>query len=397
MQLKDYQLLGKRLRPLFIGAFLQSFVLWYAIEKPFLNSIGLNKEAITLVSIIFSSSFLIANIPLGIAADRWSRRGVLAIGSILLILGCIVADGSHTLFTYCIAAALFGTFDASTQGTYDSVVYDTVLEETDVDDSYTHYYGRLQFIKGIGFALSSLLGGIVSRYIDIRAAYTITIPAAAISIIFLLAFREPRLHKKTAALNLRIHLGQTFRTIMQKGMVAQIVGSLILATIGVLIMSQLDQLWMLGLALPILLYGPINALLLAGGGISGILSDRVNKLKNGQAIVIGAVVASSALLLVRSLPLVVVGQVIFLAGVTILGILLNRQLHAAATSQVRSGVSSVVTTASTIIYLPVALLFGYVSDKHTVFRAAWIVVALTLLLALSSILALYNQSRTKRV
>src|SRR5581483_8514807 len=112
----DYpQTLTKRLRPLFIAAFLQSFVFWYAIEKPFLNHLGLDKEAMALVSIVFSVSYLIINVPSGILADRWSRRGVLMLGSLCLAFACFIAGNSRGILTYAASMVIFAAYIASTQ------------------------------------------------------------------------------------------------------------------------------------------------------------------------------------------------------------------------------------------------------------------------------------------
>jgi MFS family permease len=392
--MKDQQTLKKRLKPLLLGVFLQSFVLWYAIEKPFLSSLGFNKEAMALLTIISSSSYLVTNVPLGVIADRWSRQGMLLVGSACLVLGSGIADLSHSFFSYAIAAIVYGAFFACTQGVYDSIVYDTVLEETGVDTRYTHYYGRLRIVEGIGLALSSLLGGIVAHYVDLRAAYLYTIPAAGLSFVVLLTFREPRLHHKTVMPSLHSHLGQVIRVSLQKGIIAQVVCSLVLITVGIFIMSQLDQLWMLALSLPIVLYGPVNALLLAGGGLSGILANRVKKQGIGPFIILGSIIAASLLLLVHQLVVIVIAQIFFLGGMTILQIILNGRLHMAAASHIRSGVSSLVSTIGTLAYLPIALLFGFISDRYTVFRASWIVVVLVVILSVVSVRLLYVRPTT---
>src|SRR5581483_12255626 len=108
------------------------------------------------------------------------------------------------------------------------------------------------------------------------------------------------------------------------------------------IMNQLDQIWMLALALPILFYGPVNALLLAGTGVSGILADRATNSRLGHALVVILLIIASLLLMVHKLWLVIIGQVLFLGSVTILQVILSRSLHQIAASHVRSGVSSLV-------------------------------------------------------
>jgi MFS family permease len=389
--MKTDKVLNKRLHSLFAGAFFQSFVFWYAIEKPFLAHLGLDKEAIALIATVFSASYLLVNIPSGILADRWSRRNVLVLASLCLAIACALASSSHGFLTYAVASFIFGAFIASTQGTYDSIIYDTVLEETGSDGRYTHYYGRLRFAQGAGFAVSSLLGGVIGHYISLRAAYYLSIPGAGIAIVALLAFREPKLHKKLALEALHVHLKQTVRTILRRGPIVNVVISLVLVAICALIMNELDQIWMLAFALPILLYGPVNASLLASTAVSGILANHAARSRRGTAIVVGTVLLAAILLLFHKLLLVVLGQILFLGSVTILQIVLSRDLHAVAASHVRSGASSLVTTIGTVLFIPIAILFGYISDRYSVFHAAWVVLAVVVLLCVSTLYTVYSQ------
>jgi hypothetical protein len=51
-------------------------------------------------------------------------------------------------------------------------------------------------------------------------------------------------------------------------------------------------------------------------------------------------------------------------------------LHDTLPSNIRAGSSSTVGAITQLLYVPMALLFGHVSQLHTIFSAAWIVVGL---------------------
>lgn len=368
-----------RLKPLFIGVFLQSFVLWYAIATPFLAKIGLNKEHITLIFIIFSSVLLLTNIPFGILSDRWSRKGVLIIASLSLMGGTLLAGNSNSFEVYALAMCLDAIFFACSFGIYDSAIYDLVLEEDGNDHRYEHFFGRLNLIRGLGLGISSLLGGVGAHFVSLRFDYYITVPIVLCSALALLNFREPTLHRKTVVDALQVHLSSTFKAVLQKGVVLRIVIALVLFEVGVNIMSQLDQLWMIALSLPIIFYGPVNAALLIGSGSSGLFADKLKNSRTKIAAVVGGIFVFSLLLLTRHIIAVVVAQVLFLGGFGILNIVFNKYLHAATSSKVRSGVSSIVSTVGTLVFLPLAYLFGYISDHQSVFKAAWIAVSIAAL------------------
>ena len=75
---------GKRLRPLYATGFIHGFALWYAVEKLFMKSIGFNDFLITIVTITYIVVMTAANLPLGVLADRWSRKGVLYLATCAL-------------------------------------------------------------------------------------------------------------------------------------------------------------------------------------------------------------------------------------------------------------------------------------------------------------------------
>jgi MFS family permease len=76
--------LDKRLTPLYAAAFFHGFVLWYAIEKLFMHTIGFNDTGIGVMVAAYCAVILLAETPTGILADRWSRKGILVLASVML-------------------------------------------------------------------------------------------------------------------------------------------------------------------------------------------------------------------------------------------------------------------------------------------------------------------------
>jgi len=66
-----------------------------------------------------------------------------------------------------------------------------------------------------------------------------------------------------------------------------------------------------------------------------------------------------------------------LTGYAAFSILLSRKLHDELPSHIRAGSSSVVGTLAQVVFIPVTLLFGWLSNTYSIFAAAWVVVAVT--------------------
>src|SRR5262245_27833061 len=85
----------RRLRRLYATGFSHSFVLWYSVEKLFMRSVGLNEYLITIATLVYIVVMMVANIPLGVLADRWSRKGVLYVATCALIGSSLACGVRH--------------------------------------------------------------------------------------------------------------------------------------------------------------------------------------------------------------------------------------------------------------------------------------------------------------
>jgi MFS family permease len=337
-----------------------------------MRSVGLNDYLITVVTLVYIVVLMTANIPLGLLADRWSRKGVLYIATCALIGSSVVCGLSHGVALYATGVSVWGLFYAAYAGTYDSAVYDVVLEETGSAGAFERCYGRVQMFEATAFITSALASAVVARYASLRAEYFLTIPFTCCAFLTLSRFREPSLHRAAPRPRLGAHLGQIVRG-ATAGRAGWIVAALVANCVVMRLLIEFYQLWYLGLALPVLWYGPACALMYCGAWGGGALATW---LRGGRTVLIaGAGTLVIAFGLFTRDPRVVVGaQAATIFGVTVLNIALTRYLHDAMPSTARAGASSVVSTLGYGAFVPIALGFGSYSRSHGIFTAAVFVV-----------------------
>ncbi len=184
-----------RLMPLYLAAFFQSIPFWYAVEKIFMFDIGFNTSSIGLMVAIMSVVMLIVETPSGILADRWSRKGVMVLGCIALVISGIIGAISFNEPVYILSTVFWGIYAALYSGTYDSAIYDTVIEEYGDSKKFETYLGRFRAVEGASFVLGALSGGLIASTLAIRDTYLLSIPLVALALIFIWKFKEPQLHK----------------------------------------------------------------------------------------------------------------------------------------------------------------------------------------------------------
>ena len=372
--------LQKRLRPLHLAAFLQGIGFWVPVEKLFMNEIGFDAASIGLMAAAYAAVVPILEVPSGILADRWSRRGVLMAASAALAISALIGGLSHNVGTYILSALVLGVFFALESGTIDSIVYDTVLEETGDSAAFERQIGRNRLANSAALVSSALVGGVLAGVAGTRITYLLTVPLVALSIVVLLRCSEPRLHRAAETTSLRAHIGLTYRTLTRRGRLVPIVTLSVLTGLVLQVVLEFGPLWLVALAAPAVLYGPFWAGLVSSLGLGGVIAGRIHLDRPRTAAAAAALMTGSSAVLTTSGNVIVVtaAQIVLTLLIVAAGIHISRLLNDAVSSTVRAGVASGVSTFTWIAFLPIALAFGLLSKHHGVHAAGWLITAITL-------------------
>jgi predicted MFS family arabinose efflux permease len=370
----------KRLRPLHLASFLQGLVFWVPVEKLFMNEIGFDAAGVGLMAAAYAAVVPILEVPSGILADRWSRRGVLMVANAALALSALIGGLSHDVPTYILSALVLGVCFAMNSGTIDSIIYDTVLEETGTSDAFERHIGRNRLVDSAALVSSALLGGLLAGIAGTRITYLLTVPVVGLSILVLRRCREPRLHRAAEAMSLRAHIELTYRTLTRRSRLLPIVTLSVLAGLLLQVLLEFGPLWLVALAAPAVLYGPHWAGLTSALGLGAVITGRIHLDRPRTAAVTAVLMTGSSLVLTFSSNVLVVtaAQIALALLVVTAGIHISRLLNDAVPSTVRAGVASGVSTFTWIAFLPVALIFGVLSQHRGVHTAAWMITAITL-------------------
>jgi MFS family permease len=390
--------LQRRLLPLHLAVALQGFMLWLPIEKLFMSEIGFDPAAVGMMAAAYAALVPVLEVPSGILADRWSRRGVLIIASIALALCALIGGLSTDVPSYTLSALMLGVFFAMRSGTLDSIVYDTVLEEIGHSNAFEQRLGRIRLTESIALVSGSMVGGWTASLTTTRTTYLLTVPFALLSIAACLRFREPQLHRPAERTSLQRHLAITYQVLTQRGQMMPIITLTVLASVILQLVLEFGPLWLVALAAPAILYGPYWAVLMSTLGLGGVLAGR---LELGRPTIVAAVaavmtLASLALTTTTDVVVVTVAQATLALLIVIASIHLTRLLHDAVPSTVRTGVASGASAVSWMVFLPIALAVGLVSTEHGVVAAGWIVTAVTVLAAALLIKTSLTDRRQKR-
>lgn len=375
----------KRLWPLYVGALLQGIPFWYATEKLFMLDIGFTTATIGLMVAIMSIVMLAVETPSGILADRWSRKGVMILGCVALMVSGIIGAFSFNEPMYILSTVFWGIYAALYSGTYDAVIYDTVVEEEGSAKKFETYLGRFRAVEGVSFVLGALVGGFIASTFELRDNYYVSLPFLAIALFFLWKFKEPLLHKAEVAEPVFTHIRQTFAAVLRNPVLLPIV----IATVGFFVIQEtifeLSQLWFIAVVAPVALYGVFSAAVFSSWTTGGLLAARI-KTRSAMIAVLILITAMIGLLIVgRDYVTVLIAQFVIAVGLIAIGVILAKKMHDELPSRLRAGSSSVVSTLARIILIPGSLLFTGIAQQYDVFVSTYILLGIAVVASVAFI------------
>ena len=390
-----------RLFPLHVAVALQATMLWVPVEKLFMNQIGFTPASIGVMAAAYAAVTPLLEVPSGVLADRWSRRGVLVMSAVALLCCSLLGGLSTAVPMYIVSAMALGVYFAMYSGTVESIVYDVVVEETGTGDTYQGQIGRVRAIESAALVVSSLAGGWLAGLAGPRLTYFATVPFAAVAVLAYLRFREPRLHRLQRREPLGQHIALTVRTITRRGALLPIVVLGALTALIAQMIFEFGPLWLVALAAPAVLFGPYWAGLVSTLGVARLVVSRIRLDQRRVVVVFAALMigASTVLNVTTALMAVIAAQVVLALLIAIAGIKVDAMLHDAVPSAIRAGVASGVSTFSWIGFLPFALAFGWVTKQFGTDASGWMITATTLVagVLLIRLCSRRHQPRSSRI
>lgn len=384
--------LTRRLLPLTVAVALLGFLLWVPVEKLFMTEIGFDPASIGLMAAAYAALTPIIEIPSGVLADRWSRRGVLIVAAVAMAFSSLVGGLSHNVSTYIGAALVLAVYFAMYSGTMDAIVYDTVLEEIGASEQFERRIGRVRAIESASLVAGALAGGVLAELTSPRLTYFLTVPFALAAALALLRFREPTLHKTQEAASLRTHIGTTYRAILQSSRLVPIIVLALLAALLLTSIFEFGPLWLLAGDAASGFYVPYWASLMATLGVGGLLAGRIPLHRRGVLVAVSLVVVAAGVgLTVDNLTVAIVAQVTLVLFALIASIRATQFLHDSVPSAIRTGVASGVGALGWMVFVPFASVLGLVSRDQGVHLAAWLLVGVTVAICLALVVVARSQ------
>lgn len=353
------------IRKLYASNFLVGLVFWYGIEKLFMQSIGIDAVGIGVATAVVLAFNLVFDIPSGILADRWSRKGVLVAAVIAMALCSLILGSSHSLALYLIGYIFYGMYVVSTSGTYQAIIYDSLYEKG-LAEQYSKINGRAYALFLAGAGVANVLSGFLAHSFSYRAVFFLSVVPCILNVLVIASIKEPTFHKAE----------QKEKMLAQLKSVAKIIGSVKLLFALTVIMSGLavvelfkgdfGQLYMLRYISAPQLLGLLWAAYAFTWSLGSLIAHKFRSRLNTL------VFASVAPLILMSFIDSWFSLVLFMVQAIASAALLNQietRVQEATPSSVRASVLSVLSSIGRAISIPASFIVGWVVREYNIFWA----------------------------
>ena len=156
---------------------------------------GLYVTDAALLLALWSLFTILAEFPSGVLADRWNRKNMIVIASILHGSCFVLWYFSDTFLMFTGGFALWAISDAFSSGTEEGLIYDNLLFDGD-EDKFTKIYGKAKFFANTGVFVGIASGGLLVSFINIEDMALISAVICFVNAFIAAFLREKNLYSE---------------------------------------------------------------------------------------------------------------------------------------------------------------------------------------------------------
>lgn len=150
---------------------------------------GLTLAQISFLLAIWSIPVVLLEVPTGILADYWSRKGMIIIGGFLKTACYVLWYFSEGFMLFAFGFVFWGISESFCSGSEEALLFDN-LKICKREEDFDQIYGKGSFYASLGVALSCLAGGFLTAAINYEGVLLLSIFFVMISTLLASNFRE---------------------------------------------------------------------------------------------------------------------------------------------------------------------------------------------------------------
>ena len=175
---------------LYVYKFINQCLPIYAFYTVLFIERGKTLTDVAVLIALWSVFTMLFEVPAGILADRWSRRNMLALATVLQGVCFIIWFFAHSFFLFALGFVFWGIAGAFVSGTEEGLIYDN-LKSDGKEEHFTKVYGKAHFYANAGTIAGIASAGVIVHFISIPV-----IALLSAGICFVNAVLAPQIREK---------------------------------------------------------------------------------------------------------------------------------------------------------------------------------------------------------
>jgi MFS family permease len=338
---------------------------------------GLTLLEVMLLQSIFSIATVILEFPSGMLADRFGRRRVLIVASLMSLVGLALYSVSSGFFLFLVAEMLLAIWIALMSGADAALLYDS-LKKLGREDEYTRIWGNIQFYSLLFLAIVNVLGGIIASY-GLRYTLFASLPFSLIA--FLSSFFFTEAGERSPSESVLDQLKEV-SAVFSGG--TSLIWILLYA--GIVFAFNQGGLWIYqpyfkASGVEIVYFGAIFAAFQVVAGLAGKYTWWLEKLFGADRLLKAMIFLTAGASLLMGIHVAIYSFAFVFVHQLVRGIyrvLVSEQINRRVSSEVRASVLSVHALTGRILYALFIPVIGWMADVYTV-ESAFAVLGITAL------------------
>jgi len=161
----------------------------YAFYQILFIERGKTFTQVAVLIALWSVFAIVFEFPAGVLADRWNRRNMLAVATVLQGVCFIIWFFSYSFLMFALGFVFWGISSAFVSGTEEGLIYDNLKHEG-TEEKFTEIYGKAKFYETIGTLVGIASAGVIVRFIDIPVIALISAAICFVNVLLVFQLRE---------------------------------------------------------------------------------------------------------------------------------------------------------------------------------------------------------------
>lgn len=359
--------------------FFYYFNFFWLIQNVYFLQNGITFSQLSILLGILSGTILLFEIPSGILADKFGRKAIIVIGKFSFLLGIISFIFLNNFSGFILGMFLWGIHESFISGAQEALVFDN-LKSNGQEILFKKILAIATVSREIGLGIGVLIAGAIT-HLSLNYNLIGSIIIAVLCLITAMALPKAPVSVTSYEKRLKEHLIDANSNIAKDPELFKIILFTLSVLVSYLVITEFFVVSLTELNLDFRIIGVIAFIEMLFFSLGTIISHKLNVLNYEKtyktlsflmAIVILGITTKNTIL-------VVFAWLILRSMKAAAEIISNSDWQHRIESTSRATTTSVKSFLSNIFYIPVALLFGYIADKTSLFTAFYFIAFTTAL------------------